>query len=94
MLTHAAWWLKFVIGESMQHLAALRILRAVLGVPTLARADTTAPVIGTTVDFAYGNLPTFPVVTPIMPSGFDDQSIQGLPNSCPHAALELPGCTA
>ena len=77
MLTHAAWWLKFVIGESMQHLAALRIIRGVLGVPTLARADTTAPVIGTTVDFAYGNLPTFPVVTPIMPFGFDDQSLQG-----------------
>ena len=63
------------------------------GVPTLAIANGTTPVTATTVEFSYGNGPTFPGIIPIMSVGFDTQSFQGLTLPLPLALLGLPGCT-
>ncbi len=65
------------------------------GVPTLDIVNSTAPVIGTTVDFLYDNAAVgqfFPTLA-VMSVGFDDQAFQGLPLPLPLVVLGLPGCT-
>lgn len=62
------------------------------GVPTVTARNATRPVLGSTFELRYGNLPNTPLALVFSVLGFDDQNWNGAPLPLDLAPLGMPNC--